>query len=179
MTAAAPYVETCDPSRCPCEDASCTLSRYLRAAGGRTSGVTAMAVVANVDRAAHALRAHLERTVLTPHGLTWSGWVVLWVLRTWGETETHTVAAEAGVAKATLTGVQRTLTASGLLARRVHPDDGRRVLLSLTERGQRMVAQVAPELDRAEAWLVEEMSDADQLGLVRGLRALVTRTERR
>ena len=42
--------------------------------------MSAMAAVSNVYRAANAVRNHLERTVLAPHGLTWTGWVVLWVI---------------------------------------------------------------------------------------------------
>ena len=58
--------------------------------------MSAMAVVSNVYRAANAVRNHLERTVLAPHGLTWTGWVVLWVIWIWGEIESRHVAAEAG-----------------------------------------------------------------------------------
>ena len=39
----------------------------------------AMAGVSNIYRAAGAVRNHFERTVLAPHDLTWTGWVVLWV----------------------------------------------------------------------------------------------------
>ena len=34
----------------------------------------AMAGVSNIYRAAGAVRNHLERTVLAPHELTWTGW---------------------------------------------------------------------------------------------------------
>src|SRR4051795_7480970 len=116
-----------------------TLEATETAVAGRLQGlevdVSAMAVVSNVYRAANAVRNHLERTVLAPHGLTWTGWVVLWVVWIWGEIETRHVAAEAGVSKGTLTGVQKTLMAKGLVERTVHPEDARRVLVTLTERG--------------------------------------------
>ncbi|GAA1165970.1 MarR family winged helix-turn-helix transcriptional regulator [Nocardioides aquiterrae] len=169
------YVHECEPSRCPCDDASCTLSRYVRDASDLD--ITAMAVVSQVHRAAHALRCHLERTVLTPHGLTWTGWVVLWVLWVWGETESRVVAAEAGLSKATLTGVQHTLIGRGLVQRRVHPEDRRRVLLSSTEDGRRLTKQLLPELNAAEAWLTDGMDDPRQRELARGLRTLVKRAE--
>jgi MarR family transcriptional regulator, organic hydroperoxide resistance regulator len=194
--------EDCDPSRCPCDDAACSLSRYARAtaaaARGSTSGdftleateeavadrlqgmevdMSAMAVVSNVYRAANAVRNHLERTVLAPHGLTWTGWVVLWVIWIWGEIESRHVAAEAGVSKGTLTGVQKTLTSKGLVDRTVHPGDGRRVLLSLSPRGERLMAELFPEFNGAEAWVTTDLDDDEKLRLARSLRALVKRVE--
>jgi len=139
--------------------------------------MSAMAVVSNVYRAANSVRNHLERTVLAPHGLTWTGWVVLWVIWIWGEIESRHVAAEAGVSKGTLTGVQKTLAAKGLVDRTVHPEDARRVLLSLTEEGERLMTEVFPEFNRVEAWMTTELSGVEKRELARGLRALVQRAE--
>ena len=134
-----------------------TLEATEQAVAERLEGmeidVSAMAVISNVYRAANALRNRLERTVLSPHGLTWTGWVVLWVIWIWGEIESRHVAAEAGVSKGTLTGVQKTLMAKGLVDRTVHPDDARRVLLSLTDEGERLMASVFPEFNGVEAWM--------------------------
>jgi len=194
--------DDCDPTRCPCDDAECSLSRYVRATAaareGASSGeftleateqavaerlqdmtidMSAMAVVSNVYRAANALRNHLERTVLAPHGLTWTGWVVLWVVWIWGDIESRHVAAEAGVSKGTLTGVQKTLMAKGLLDRAVHPEDARRVLLSLTPAGERLMAELFPEFNGVETWMTTALSNDQKLELARGLRALVKRAE--
>ena len=94
---------------------------------GLSVDVAAMAAVSNIYRAAGAVRNNFERTVLQPYDLTWTAWVVLWVVWIWQEIETRHVAAEAGISKGTLTGVAATLQRRGLLARRVHPADGRRV----------------------------------------------------
>jgi len=144
---------------------------------GMEIDMSAMAVVSNVYRAANAIRNHLERTILAPHGLTWTGWVVLWVIWIWGEIESRHVAAEAGVSKGTLTGVQKTLTAKGLVDRTVHPEDARRVLLSLTGDGERLMAAVFPEFNEVEAWMTTGLSAAEKRELARGLRALVKRAE--
>ena len=144
---------------------------------GMEVDMSAMAVVSNVYRAANALRNHLERTVLAPHGLTWTGWVVLWVIWIWGEIESRHVAAEAGVSKGTLTGVQKTLMSKGLVHRTVHPEDARRVLLSLTDEGERLMEELFPEFNGVEAWMTTELSDAEKVELARGLRALVQRAE--
>ena len=66
----------------------------------------------NIYRAANAVRNHLERTVLAERGLTWTGWVVLWVIWIWGEVESRHVAEGPG-SQGTLTGVQNTLMAKG------------------------------------------------------------------
>jgi DNA-binding MarR family transcriptional regulator len=158
-----------------------TLDATEQAVADRLEGLevdmTAMAVVSNVYRAASAIRNHLERTVLASHGLTWTGWVVLWVIWIWGEIESRHVAAEAGVSKGTLTGVQKTLQAKGLVERTVHPGDARRVLLSLTEEGEALMVAVFPEFNQIEAQMTTGLSDADKVELARGLRALVKRAE--
>lgn len=192
----------CDPTRCPCDDAECALSRYVRstnaAAGTPVNGertleatelavaerlkglsidMAAMAAVSNVYRAANAVRNRVERTVLAPHDLTWTGWVVLWVVWIWGDIESRHVAAEAGISKGTLTGVAGTLINRGLLARRVHPEDGRRVLLSLTPKGQRLMTQLFPRFNDAEVAVTKALTDDEVLQLARSLRSVVKQAE--
>ena len=49
----------------------------------------AMAVISNLFRAASAVRKHLEREVLAKYGLSWTGFVVLWVVWVWEQVETQ------------------------------------------------------------------------------------------
>jgi DNA-binding MarR family transcriptional regulator len=192
----------CDPRTCPCDDAACSLSRYARAtasaagrplAGDRTLEATeeavanrledlpidmpAMAAVSNLYRAANALRNHLERSVLSAHDLTWTGWVVLWVVWIWGEIETRHVAAEAGISKGTLTGVQNTLVDRGLVRRTVHPSDGRRVLLSLTPAGVDLMTELFPAFNEQERFVVSDLDERAVLELGRSLRSVVQKVE--
>jgi len=191
---------TCHPERCPCTDGNCTLSMVARAAtpdegsqehrtlsateaavterlAAMTLDMPAMAAVSNVYRAAGAIRNHLEHTVLAPYNLTWTGWVVLWVVWIWQEIETRHVAAEAGISKGTLTGVAGTLEKRGLLERRAHPDDARRVLLSLTPAGLQLMAELFPLFNKQEALVVESLS-ADEIGvLAAALRKIVVDLE--
>jgi len=194
--------DDCDPTRCPCDDAECSLSRYVRttaaaadpsstgehtleateqAVAERLKGLeinmAAMAAVSNIYRAANAVRNHLERTVLAPHELTWTGWVVLWVVWIWGDIESRHVAAEAGISKGTLTGVQNTLIARGLVKRRVHPDDARRVLLSLSPKGQKLMAEVFPKFNAEEAFVSSKLDEAAKLAMARSLRTVVKQAE--
>jgi DNA-binding MarR family transcriptional regulator len=137
----------------------------------------AMAGVSNLYRAAGATRNHFERTVLAPHDLTWTGWVVLWVVWVWGEIETRLVAAEAGISKGTLTGVVKTLESRSLLRRRIHPDDARRVLLSLTPTGRRLMTSLFPAFNAQEAFVVRALSPDELTVLARALRKIVLNLE--
>src|SRR3954447_20891126 len=110
----------------------------------------AMEAVAAVHRASGALRSHAERRVLGPHRLTWTTWVVLQIVSVWQEIETRHVASEAGISKSTLTGVVATLHRRGLIRRRVHPADARRVLLTPTETGSELVSHLLPRINAEE-----------------------------
>ncbi|MEU0458414.1 MarR family transcriptional regulator [Streptomyces sp. NPDC006129] len=127
-----------------------------------------MAAVANIYRAASAVRQHLENSVLRGSDLTWTAFVVLWVVWVWGESETRHVAEEAGISKGTLTGVVRTLESRGLLRRADHPSDGRLVLLSLTDEGEEFMRRVFPAFNEEEAFVTAGLSDAECRSLAEG-----------
>jgi DNA-binding MarR family transcriptional regulator len=133
----------------------------------------AMTAVSNLYRAERAIRNHLEHTVLAPYGLTWTGWVVLWVVWIWQDIETRYVAAEAGISKGTLTGVAGTLEKRGLLRRRTHPDDARRVLMDLTPAGRQLMAELFPLFNRQEAHVVAPLSADEIQVLAPALRKIV------
>jgi len=158
-----------------------TLSATEAAVSERLASMTldmpAMAAVSNVYRAAGAIRNHFEHTVLAPYNLTWTGWVVLWVVWIWQEIETRHVAAEAGISKGTLTGVAGTLEKRGLLERRAHPDDARRVLLSLTPAGLALMAELFPLFNKQEALVVESLSAGEVQVLASALRKIVVDLE--
>src|SRR5215470_18248 len=196
-----PDAAPCDPESCPCTVGSCTLSRMARAIAGdghsidgqRTLSATeqavadrlgemsvnmaAMAAVSNIYRAAGAIRNHFERTVLAPHDLTWTGWVVLWVAWIWEDIEARHVAAEAGISKGTLTGVAGTLERRGLLVRRTHPEDGRRVLLRLSPAGRQLMAELFPVFNKQEALVVQSLSAEEIRVLAAALRKIVVDME--
>jgi DNA-binding MarR family transcriptional regulator len=158
-----------------------TLRETEKAIATRLSAMSldlpAMAAVSNIYRAAGAVRNHFERTVLAPHDLTWTGWVVLWVVWIWEEIEARHVAAEAGISKGTLTGVAGTLERKGLLARRTHPDDARRVLISLTPAGQRLMNRLFPLFNEQETLVVAPLSAQEVKVLTTALRKVVMGVE--
>ena len=158
-----------------------TLTATEAAVSERLSGMAldmpAMAAVSNVYRAAGAIRNHFEHTVLAPYNLTWTAWVVLWVVWIWEEIETRHVAAEAGISKGTLTGVAGTLEKMGLLERRTHPEDGRRVLLRLSPAGLQLMAELFPVFNKQEALVVQSLSADEIRVLAAALRKIVVDME--
>jgi DNA-binding MarR family transcriptional regulator len=189
----------CIPDNCPCEDGACTLSKYVRTTSesrgdhhhtlaetesavaqmlsGMSVDMESMAAVQNIYRAANAVRKRLESSVLAPHDLTWTGWVVLWVVWIWGDIETRHVAAEAGISKGTLTGVVGTLENRGLLKRRTHPDDARRVLVSLTPKGRKLMVVLFPRFNEEESYVTETLTSSEKANLARSLRKVALQVE--
>lgn len=158
-----------------------TLAATEQAVAERLAGLpidmSALAAVQSIYRAANTVRNHLERTVLAPHDLTWTGWVVLWVIWIWGDIESRHVAHEAGISKGTLTGVAKTLTVRGLVRRRTHPQDARRVVLSLTAKGQRLMTEVFPLFNAEESHVTASLRQGEVVELARALRVIVTEVE--
>jgi MarR family transcriptional regulator, organic hydroperoxide resistance regulator len=130
--------------------------------------------VRNLHRAAGALRAHFERTALAGADLTWTGWVVLRVVWQGDAEEAGAVAAEAGISKGTLTGVATTLENRGLLVRRGHPQDGRRVVLALTPRGRRLARTLSARVGAEERAVLAGLSAREAKALTSALAKLVT-----
>jgi DNA-binding MarR family transcriptional regulator len=158
-----------------------SLEATERAVGRRLQGLDvdlpALAVVSNIHRAAVAMRKHLERSVLAYEGLTWTGWVVLWVIWVWEEIEASQAAVEAGLSRATLTGVQKTLVSKGLVERHEHPRDGRRVILSLSPAGHHLMRDLFPVFNRVEEAVTDDFDETEKLQLARSLRVLIRRAD--
>lgn len=142
---------------------------------GRELNFTAMSAVSNIYRSGSAVRNHMERTLLADYDLSWVAFTVLWVLWIWGEQETGHVAEEAGITKGTLTGVMKTLETRKLIRRRPHGDDRRRVLITLSRSGQRLIERLFPEFNAHEALVVSNLTTTEQRELARLLRLVLAR----
>ena len=95
---------------------------------------------------------------------------MLWVLWIWGAQETGHVAEEAGVTKGTLTGVIKTLQNQKLIRRTPHRDDKRRVSISLSAKGQRVISELFPAFNEHEVAAVSALTVNEQRELARLLR---------
>ena len=133
----------------------------------------AMAAVANVFRVAAAVRTHMERAVLGPDALSWTGFTALFVLWVWGDQESRHLAERCGVTRATITGVVRTLEGRQLVNRRAHPHDGRVVIVSLTARGRTTIERLFPLFNRQEADVTRRLGGDGRRELAHGLREIL------
>ncbi|MER5418510.1 MarR family winged helix-turn-helix transcriptional regulator [Streptosporangium roseum] len=137
----------------------------------------ALAALSNLYRAATAVRQHLENSALRAADLTWSAFVVLWVIWIWEEIETRHAAAEAGISKGTLTGIIKTLESRGLAQRSQHPEDGRLALLRLTPHGLHLMHHLFPTFNDEEAFVVAPLTPDESLHLADTLRRIITHLE--
>ena len=158
-----------------------TLAETERQVNERLAGMTidfrAMAVSSNLFRAATAVRNHLERSVLAPHDLSWTAFVVLWVVWIWEPIETRQIAEEGGFSKATLTGVLSTLENRKLLVRKKSKTDGRLVLVELTAAGRKLMKELFPKFNEQEAYLASVLSATSQDATAEALRKITAHLE--
>jgi DNA-binding MarR family transcriptional regulator len=138
----------------------------------------AAGAVSTLYRVANAVRSHLTNTVLREHDLTWTGFVVLWVVWIWDGLETRQAAASAGISKATLTGVVKTLEGRGWITRRTGETDRRLVNLKLTDSGHALMKELYPAFNAQETEVVACLSERALADLTRSLRLMVTSLER-
>jgi len=136
-----------------------------------------MAAVSNIFRTATAVRKHMERAVLKSHSLSWSAFVILFVLRIWGKQESRVLAAEAGVSGGTLTGVLDTLERKGLASRHPVTSDRRRVEVVLTDAGTRVVNEVMPAINSVESRVTGGLDEDEKEMLARLLRKVLRSVE--
>ncbi len=130
-------------------------------------------LVRTMARTAQGMRRHLEKTIAdVPGGM--SAWWVLRHLHHAGPQAQADMARSVGVAGSTLTRRLEQMEADGLITRTPDPDDGRRIVVSLSEAGEatrggrreradaeveRLIAGVAPEDIEAFGRMVEKIRE--------------------
>ena len=133
----------------------------------------AMAVCSNVFRAAQASRAHLERSVLRRHDLSWAGFSTLFHVWVWGPMETRALAESMGVARPTVSGIADTLERRGLIRREGDDRDRRLCRIAPTPAGERLIEALFPEFNAGESALTAGLDDDERATLARLLRRVV------
>lgn len=136
-----------------------------------------MAVVSNLFRAANAVKNHLERSVLAPHDLSWTGFVVLWVVWIWQPIETRQIAVEVGTSKASITGVLKTLESRRLLIRKQSKTDQRLVLVTLTKSGEKLMQELFPEFNQEESTITSVLTKSEIKATATSLRKITELTQ--
>lgn len=154
-----------------------TEEQVIHKVGALQLDFEAMAVVANLFRAANATRNYLERTVLAEYGLSWTAFVVLWVAWIWEPIETRQIAEEGGFSKATLTGVLGTLESKGYLQRERSAKDGRLVEVSMTKAGRELMVTLFPTFNDHEQTISGTIDPKKRPDLAEMLRAITQVTD--
>ncbi|MEO8851363.1 MAG: MarR family transcriptional regulator [Allobranchiibius sp.] len=133
--------------------------------------------VSSIYRAANAVRTHVTNEVFRPAGISWTGFVVMWVVWIWDGLETRHAAEAAAISKATLTGVVKTLQAKGWMEKLSRMDDRRLVELRLTPAGRELMEDLYPKFNAIEAAVVKNMSSQEKQEMTSTLRSVVNALE--
>jgi DNA-binding MarR family transcriptional regulator len=137
----------------------------------------AMAAVSNLFRASAAIRRNMESKVLAGDRLSWTSFVVLWVLWVWGEMGSRELATAVGISRPTSTGVVNTLEGRGYVRRRRNAEDGRMVRVSLTAAGREKIEDLFPRFNAEEVAVTAHLPPKDQERLARILRSMLRTVE--
>jgi DNA-binding MarR family transcriptional regulator len=147
--------------------------KVLEALGDMPLDFRAMSAVSNLFRASAAVRRHMESRVLSADRLSWTSFVVLWVLWVWGDLESRDLASAVGISRPTSTGVVTTLERRGYVQRRRNAVDARMVRVSLTPEGRKKIETLFPRFNEEEVAVTEHLPPANQDLLASMLRSML------
>jgi homoprotocatechuate degradation regulator HpaR len=117
-------------------------------------------------RTREAVMAHF-RPHLAELGLTEQQWRVLRVLGEMTEIDAGALAERACILPASLSRILKTLQQDKLVATRAHEDDGRRTLVCLTVKSEKLLSQALPQTAAIYRKLEKQIGADDLLQLQR------------
>ncbi len=127
----------------------------------------AMQLVLGLHRLTNVVIYDLESGVHRPHGWSFAGFRLLFVLWVDGSMEARRAAELSGMSRAAISGLANTLERDGLIARTASPTDGRAVRLSLTAQGEQRLESAFVEHNARESRWAGVLEPADRSELVR------------
>jgi DNA-binding MarR family transcriptional regulator len=116
---------------------------------------------------------------LARDGLTTSRAHLLWVLRETGPTTQRVLAEALGVSARNVTGLVDALEETGFVTREPHPTDRRATLVTCTERGARVTAEMAAGQQELAGLLFGQLRAQDLASLNRSLTHVLDRLNSR
>ncbi|MCS6891448.1 MAG: MarR family winged helix-turn-helix transcriptional regulator [Rhodovarius sp.] len=122
--------------------------------------------------AAQAVSARFARRYSEAFGLTIPEWRVLAVLGGFGTTHAQRLTALTTMDKVKVSRAVAKLAAAGLVQRQPDPEDGRRVLLALTPKGEQLYRDIVPLAQAMQEELLAELPPAGREALDEALRLL-------
>jgi DNA-binding MarR family transcriptional regulator len=133
----------------------------------------AIAVVTNIYRIAQGLRNKMEREVLSEYGLSWTSFSLLYDLWIGQSIETKKLAESAGVTKATVSNITKTLERKELCYRKVDNRDRRITYVIITEKGRKIMEELYPLFHKGEVEIVSSLSVNEQKNISALLRKVI------
>nr|WP_274380245.1 MarR family transcriptional regulator [Litchfieldia salsa] len=137
----------------------------------------AIAVVTNLYRVAQGLRNKMEQEVLATYGLSWTAFSMLYDLWIWESVETKKLALSAGVSKATISNITKTLEGKDFCYRKTDNRDRRITYVSLTDKGKQVMEELYPRFHQGEVEIVAGLSIEEQKSMTTLLRRVIRDNE--
>lgn len=133
----------------------------------------AVAVVTNIYRVAQGLKNKMEQEVLSEYGLSWTAFSMLYDMWIWESIETKKLAESAGVTKATVSNITKTLERKELCYRKGDSRDRRMTYVALTEKGRQVMESLYPRFHKGEIEIVSGLSVDEQKRMSKYLRKVI------
>lgn len=103
-------------------------------------------------------------------------WRILMALYAYGRQPFHEVVERTSMDKARVSRAQRRLADLQMIETAVDPNDGRKLLMAITDAGARMCAQILPAAAEREAWYLAALTDEEHRQLDAILDKLMVRS---
>lgn len=103
-------------------------------------------------------------------------WRILMALYAYGRQPFHEVVERTSMDKARVSRAQRRLADLQMIETAVDPNDGRKLLMAITDAGARMCAQILPAAAEREAWYLAALTDEEHRQLDTILDKLMVRS---
>jgi DNA-binding MarR family transcriptional regulator len=133
----------------------------------------AISVVTNLYRVAQGLRNKMEQEVLSEYGLSWTAFSIVYDLWIWESIETKKLAVSAGVSKATVSNITKTLERKELCYRKSDNRDRRITYVVLTDKGRKVMETLYPRFHKGEVEIVSGLSVDEQKSMTKLLRKVI------
>jgi DNA-binding MarR family transcriptional regulator len=137
------------------------------------SDVEAMLVSFSLQRAANRIQQDLETNVHRPAGVTWAAFRVLFAISAVGPITPAHLAHLSSVSAASISSVLNTLERNKLVTREPSTEDGRSVVVNLTDKGRAAVDELLVRNNAREVAWVEVLSPKERQTLARLLHKLL------
>jgi DNA-binding MarR family transcriptional regulator len=115
----------------------------------------------------------MEQGVLSEYGLSWTAFSILYDLWIWESVETKKLAESAGVSKATISNITKTLERKELCFRKSDNRDRRITYVALTEKGKQVMDDLYPRFHKGEVEIVSALSADEQKSMTKLLRKVI------